>query len=236
MSGPTARGGAHGRVPAGRRPDRRIERPGRGGRRRSRGRLRARHCGTTATPRGLRRVQFAPGRAAFSTVPASAPAGDKLRRAPRSPGCPISCRRDLILSLSRPSPLPCRETPPPHPVTIEFLKSLLAADLAAVDHALRARARLRRRAGPRRSPSTSSTAAASGCARRSPAVGARLRRRGRVQHTLAAVVEMIHTATLLHDDVVDESSLRRGHATANATFGNAAACWSATSSIRARSS
>ncbi len=33
---------------------------------------------------------------------------------------------------------------------------------------------------------------------------------------------MIHTATLLHDDVVDESSLRRGHATANATFGNAA--------------
>ena len=39
---------------------------------------------------------------------------------------------------------------------------------------------------------------------------------------LAAVVEMIHTATLLHDDVVDESALRRGHATANATFGNAA--------------
>jgi octaprenyl-diphosphate synthase len=41
-------------------------------------------------------------------------------------------------------------------------------------------------------------------------------------HTLAAVVEMIHTATLLHDDVVDESSMRRGHATANAMFGNAA--------------
>jgi octaprenyl-diphosphate synthase len=33
---------------------------------------------------------------------------------------------------------------------------------------------------------------------------------------------MIHTATLLHDDVVDDSKLRRGHATANATFGNAA--------------
>jgi octaprenyl-diphosphate synthase len=46
--------------------------------------------------------------------------------------------------------------------------------------------------------------------------------RGRHHHTLAAVVEMIHTATLLHDDVVDESSLRRGHATANAMFGNAA--------------
>lgn len=39
---------------------------------------------------------------------------------------------------------------------------------------------------------------------------------------LAAVVEFIHTATLLHDDVVDESSLRRGKPTANALFGNAA--------------
>ncbi|HER35275.1 MAG: polyprenyl synthetase family protein [Halothiobacillaceae bacterium] len=39
---------------------------------------------------------------------------------------------------------------------------------------------------------------------------------------MAAVVEFIHTATLLHDDVVDESSLRRGRDTANARFGNAA--------------
>ena len=39
---------------------------------------------------------------------------------------------------------------------------------------------------------------------------------------LAATVELIHTATLLHDDVVDESALRRGRATANAEFGNAA--------------
>ncbi|MET0518280.1 MAG: octaprenyl diphosphate synthase [Burkholderiaceae bacterium] len=39
---------------------------------------------------------------------------------------------------------------------------------------------------------------------------------------LAAVVEFIHTATLLHDDVVDESALRRGKQTANALFGNAA--------------
>ena len=38
---------------------------------------------------------------------------------------------------------------------------------------------------------------------------------------LAAVVEFIHTATLLHDDVVDESDLRRGRQTANAAFGNA---------------
>lgn len=39
---------------------------------------------------------------------------------------------------------------------------------------------------------------------------------------LAVTVELIHTATLLHDDVVDESDLRRGRATANAEFGNAA--------------
>jgi octaprenyl-diphosphate synthase len=39
--------------------------------------------------------------------------------------------------------------------------------------------------------------------------------------TLAAVVEFIHTATLLHDDVVDESTLRRGRPTANEAFGNA---------------
>jgi octaprenyl-diphosphate synthase len=45
---------------------------------------------------------------------------------------------------------------------------------------------------------------------------------GNGQFTLAATVEFIHTATLLHDDVVDESSLRRGRQTANAVFGNAA--------------
>jgi len=41
-------------------------------------------------------------------------------------------------------------------------------------------------------------------------------------YTLAAIIEFIHTATLLHDDVVDESELRRGRETANALFGNAA--------------
>lgn len=46
-----------------------------------------------------------------------------------------------------------------------------------------------------------------------------------MQHatTLAAIVEFIHTATLLHDDVVDESDMRRGRLTANAEYGNAAA-------------
>lgn len=45
---------------------------------------------------------------------------------------------------------------------------------------------------------------------------------GEYHHGLAAVVEFIHTATLLHDDVVDESELRRGQATASSLFGNAA--------------
>lgn len=45
---------------------------------------------------------------------------------------------------------------------------------------------------------------------------------GEEHHELAAVVEFIHTATLLHDDVVDESDLRRGRDTANKMFGNAA--------------
>ncbi len=45
---------------------------------------------------------------------------------------------------------------------------------------------------------------------------------GEYHYNLAAVVEFIHTATLLHDDVVDESELRRGRATASTLFGNPA--------------
>lgn len=45
---------------------------------------------------------------------------------------------------------------------------------------------------------------------------------GNAHTTAAAFIEFIHTATLLHDDVVDESDMRRGKATANAAFGNAA--------------
>ena len=44
---------------------------------------------------------------------------------------------------------------------------------------------------------------------------------GRQHATLAAVIEFLHTATLLHDDVVDTSELRRGRSTANARWGNA---------------
>lgn len=48
------------------------------------------------------------------------------------------------------------------------------------------------------------------------------RYQGKHHYDLAAIIEFIHTATLLHDDVVDESSMRRGRQTANALFGNAA--------------
>lgn len=45
---------------------------------------------------------------------------------------------------------------------------------------------------------------------------------GNEHHSIAAIIEFIHTATLLHDDVVDESNMRRGKETANALFGNSA--------------
>jgi len=45
---------------------------------------------------------------------------------------------------------------------------------------------------------------------------------GDKHHSIAAIIEFIHTATLLHDDVVDESNMRRGRETANALFGNSA--------------
>ncbi|MGL4473278.1 MAG: octaprenyl diphosphate synthase [Shewanella sp.] len=46
--------------------------------------------------------------------------------------------------------------------------------------------------------------------------------RGEAHLKLAAIIEFIHTASLLHDDVVDESTMRRGRKTANAMFGNSA--------------
>ena len=45
---------------------------------------------------------------------------------------------------------------------------------------------------------------------------------GQHHHLMAVVIELIHTATLLHDDIVDESSTRRGKETANEVWGNAA--------------
>ncbi len=53
--------------------------------------------------------------------------------------------------------------------------------------------------------------------------------------SLATLIEFMHTSTLLHDDVVDESHMRRGRATANDAWGNAPRCWWATTSTPVRS-
>jgi octaprenyl-diphosphate synthase len=107
-------------------------------------------------------------------------------------------------------------------VTLENLSALIGPDMKAVDAVIRDRlhsevALVRQVAeyiihsgGKRMRPALVLLAAGA------------LGYQGKHQHELAAVVEFIHTATLLHDDVVDESSLRRGRDTANAAFGNAA--------------
>jgi len=107
-------------------------------------------------------------------------------------------------------------------VVLNQLKGLLAADMAAVDSTIRDRLRsevvlvnqvseyIINGGGKRLRPALVVLSA--------KAFGYH----GPHHHMLAAVVEFIHTATLLHDDVVDESALRRGRATASALFGNAA--------------
>ncbi|WP_237247650.1 octaprenyl diphosphate synthase [Sideroxyarcus emersonii] len=105
---------------------------------------------------------------------------------------------------------------------MENLKQLLASDMAAVDAVIRTRLHsevaLVNQVGE--------YIINSGGKRLRPALvllsAQAFGYSGRHQHELAAVVEFIHTATLLHDDVVDESELRRGRETANALFGNAA--------------
>ena len=108
------------------------------------------------------------------------------------------------------------------PLTLEPVRELLADDMAAVDAIIRGRLHsdvvLIR--------SIADYIIGAGGKRLRPALlllaANALDYRGRHHHELAAVVEFIHTATLLHDDVVDESALRRGRRTANAVFGNAA--------------
>ena len=107
-------------------------------------------------------------------------------------------------------------------VTLETLYSLIEPDMAAVDAVIRRQLHsdvvlirqvaeyIIQSGGKRMRPALLLLAAG--------AVGFT----GKEKHELAAVVEFIHTATLLHDDVVDESDLRRGRETANAAFGNAA--------------
>ena len=108
------------------------------------------------------------------------------------------------------------------PVTLESIRDPIAADLLAVDEVIQRRlasdvvlirtvANYIVESGGKRLRPALLLLAANACGAEGPA-----------KHELAAVIEFIHTATLLHDDVVDESSLRRGRNTANAEFGNAA--------------
>lgn len=105
---------------------------------------------------------------------------------------------------------------------MDNLKQLIAADMAAVDQVIRTRLHsevaLVNQVGE--------YIVNSGGKRLRPALvvlsAHAFDYQGKHHHELAAVVEFIHTATLLHDDVVDESELRRGRETANALFGNAA--------------
>ena len=107
-------------------------------------------------------------------------------------------------------------------MVLDQLKHLLAADMAAVDETIR----LRLHSEVALVNQVSAYIINSGGKRLRPALVVLSARAfgyaGQHHHGLAAVVEFIHTATLLHDDVVDESALRRGNATANTLFGNAA--------------
>ena len=107
-------------------------------------------------------------------------------------------------------------------MSFETIKQLLASDMSAVDEVIRARLHsevaLVNQVGE--------YIVNSGGKRLRPALVVLSAKAfgytGKYHHDLAAVVEFIHTATLLHDDVVDESELRRGRATASSLFGNAA--------------
>jgi octaprenyl-diphosphate synthase len=107
-------------------------------------------------------------------------------------------------------------------VTLTLLQSLLAEDMAEVDRVIRER--LHSEVALVRQ--VSEYIIHSGGKRLRPALVVLAARalgyRGTHHHDMAAVVEFIHTATLLHDDVVDASEMRRGRDTANALYGNAA--------------
>jgi octaprenyl-diphosphate synthase len=107
-------------------------------------------------------------------------------------------------------------------VTIEAIKQMLAPDMSIVDQVIRTRLH----SEVALVNQVSAYITNSGGKRLRPALVVLSAKAfgytGQQHYSLAAVVEFIHTATLLHDDVVDESDMRRGHATASALFGNAA--------------
>ncbi len=107
-------------------------------------------------------------------------------------------------------------------MSFESIRALLAPDMAVVDGVIRARLR----SDVVLVNQVAEYIVGSGGKRLRPALVVLSAKAfgytGTHHHSLAAVVEFIHTATLLHDDVVDESELRRGRASASALFGNAA--------------
>jgi octaprenyl-diphosphate synthase len=124
---------------------------------------------------------------------------------------------------------PPRQPPVDDVPGLAAIQALAAADMAAVDALVRRRlasdvvlvnqvAEHIVGAGGKRLRPMLLLLAAAALGKRGEAAGGV----GADAHQLAAVVEFIHTSTLLHDDVVDESDLRRGRSTANALFGNAA--------------
>lgn len=104
----------------------------------------------------------------------------------------------------------------------ESVKSLVKADMAAVDRVIHGQMR----SSVPTIPALGTYLIASGGKRLRPMVLLLATRlfgyTGERHHPLAAVIEFIHTATLLHDDVVDGSEMRRNQATANQVWGNAA--------------
>jgi len=112
---------------------------------------------------------------------------------------------------------------PHNPLSLDAIRGDIAADVTAVDEVIRARLA----SDVILINQISGYIIASGGKRLRPALvllaGNHFQAAKTHLHEIAAVIEFIHTATLLHDDVVDESSLRRGRNTANAEFGNAAA-------------
>src|ERR1051326_494422 len=141
---------------------------------------------------------------------------------------PVSTRqaseeRSLDVALS---PTQAGPAPNPRPDALSTLVALLGPDLEACNRTIVARmdspvtlipqlaAHIVAAGGKRLRPLLT-LASARLCGYPGPAGGAR-------HVDLATCVEFIHTATLLHDDVVDESQLRRGLASANAIFGNKA--------------
>lgn len=107
-------------------------------------------------------------------------------------------------------------------MNLEDVKALVAADMEAVNRAIQGQMH----SAVPTIPALGSYLIASGGKRLRPVVLLLATRlfgyRGERHIPLAAVIEFIHTATLLHDDVVDGSELRRNQATANQVWGNAA--------------